>query len=115
LPSASGGGGGHIDSPTHAGVPLGLGTTVPAAVGLGGTLVLTGADDFVEVGPDVPGAAACCDPQAISPAHPNATTAHHREPRPASKHVTCHLISVTQFARDAVVHSNSHCDCSGSE
>jgi hypothetical protein len=84
----------HIDNPTHVGVLVGLGATVALAGALCETLVLGCVDEVVELGPDALGDAACCDPQAIGPAHAIAMTTINRLKR--------QRISVTYFAGNAV-------------
>ena len=84
----------HIDNPTHVGVLVGLGATVAVAGALCETRVLGCVDEVVEPGPDALGDAACCDPQAIAPAHAIATTAINRLKR--------QCMSVAHFAGNAV-------------
>jgi hypothetical protein len=80
LPSASGGGGGHIDNPTHAGVLVVAGETTGLAGALDEALELGLVDGFgaLGLGLEALGGAACSDPQAMTPAHAIEMTAINR-------------------------------------
>jgi hypothetical protein len=66
LPSASGGGGGHIDNPTHCGV----------LVAVTGETVVGGG--FVVLGADAIGGDGCCDAHPATPTHAIAMMAMNR-------------------------------------
>lgn len=72
-PSASGAGGGQIDSPTHGGVLLGaLGEAAGLGDGLWATLAV------VELALEACGCDAGCDAHAVTPPHPIAMRAINR-------------------------------------